>query len=432
MRGADDGGVHLTRRRVVLGWLLAVPGSAGLAAVLVPLRAGGGPGEESVLFLGLTVLCALVGGLGPALGAAVIGFLLLNYWFTAPLHTLAIDGVGNLVTLVVFIAVSLGVSSVVASATRRRQLATEARDEAATLAMLNRTLLAGEYDVEALVGLVQRTLGVDVRLGEDRLVVDGASLTPAQERILHGFGTHLVVLREREELARQTRAAHELEAANRMRTALLTAVSHDLRTPLAAIRTAAETMRIGEDRLASDDRAVLVATIEEATGRLARILTDLLDLSRLQTGALEPVSRPIDTDKVTARALLELPDRERVQVSDDLPAVLGDAGLLQRVLVNLLGNALRYADHVTVSGHRAGRRVVLEVADDGPGVAADLRSVMFEPFQRLGDTPAGDGLGLGLAVARGLTEIQGGTLTAHDSPGGGLAMRLELPGVAED
>jgi two-component system sensor histidine kinase KdpD len=175
----------------------------------------------------------------------------------------------------------------------------------------------------------------------------------------------------------------------------------------------------------------LVATVEEATGRLTRIVTDLLDLSRLQTGALQPVSLPIDSDKVTARALLELPDRERVQVADDLPGVLGDAGLLQRVLVNLLGNALRYADHVTVSGHRSGPRAVLEVADDGPGVAADLRSVMFEPFQRLGDSPAGDGLGLGLAVARGLTEIQGGSLSAHDTPGGGLTMRLELPSVPE-
>ena len=421
--------MHLTRSRVAAAWLLAVPGSAALAAGLAPLRHGGAPAEESVLFLGLTVLCALIGGLGPALAAAVIGFLLLNYFFTAPLHTLAIDSVGNVVTLLVYVSVSVGVSSVVASATRRRDEATEARDEAATLAMLNRTLLAGEYDVEALVGLVRETLGADVRLppGSDHLVVTGLDPTPSQRRILHAFSTHLVVLRQREELSRQTQAARELEAANRTRTALLTAVSHDLRTPLAAIRTAAETLRLGGERIGPDDRALLVGSVEAATTRLTRIVSDLLDMSRLHTGALEPLRRRVDLDDVAARALLGLPERDRVRVDDDLPEALGDAGLLERVLANLIGNAVRYADHVHVTGRVQDRRAVVEVVDDGPGVSAALKPAMFRPFQRLGDTPDGDGVGLGLAVARGLTEAQGGSLTAHDTPGGGLTMRLDLP-----
>lgn len=421
--------MHLTRPRLLAAWLLAVPGSAALAAGLVPLRRGGAPAEESVLFLGLTVLCALVGGLGPALAAAVIGFLLLNYFFTAPLHTLTIDSAGNVVTLLVYVSVSVGVSSVVASATRRRDEATEARDEAATLAMLNRTLLGGEYDVDALVGLVRETLGADVRLppGADHLVVTGLDPTPRQRRILHAFSTHLVVLRQREELSRQTQAARELEAANRTRTALLTAVSHDLRTPLAAIRTAAETLRLGGERISAEDRALLVGSVEAATARLTRIVSDLLDMSRLHTGALEPLRRRVDLDDVVARALLGLHERDRVRVDDELPEVLGDAGLLERVLANLVGNAVRHADHVHVTGRVQDRRAVVEVVDDGPGVSAALKPAMFQPFQRLGDTPDGDGVGLGLAVARGLTEAQGGSLTAHDTPGGGLTMRLDLP-----
>ena len=155
-------------------------------------------------------------------------------------------------------------------------------------------------------------------------------------------------------------------------------------------------------------------------------MVDLLDMSRLQTGAVQPTLARTDLDEVVARALRALPHTDRIQVDDDLPAVLADDVLLERVLANLLANAVRYGQHVRVSASRAPGQVLLHVADDGPGVQASDRARMFEPFQRLGDAPQGDGVGLGLAVARGLTEAQGGSLTVSDTPGGGLTLTVSL------
>lgn len=434
----------LDRRRVAVGWLLAVPGSVALAAGLVPLRSGTTPSYEAVLFLALAVACALVGGLWPALAASMLGTVLLNYYFTAPLHSLTIAGPGNVVTLLAYVVVSVAVASVVNSAARRRDQATRARAEAATLAMLNRRVLGGEYDGAGLLGLVRETFDaaavelVDeagratpgdslVAAGRGRfLLVRGRVLDGADLRILEAFSSHLGVLHEREELARQRAAARELEEGNRTRTALLAAVSHDLRTPLAGIRAAAETLRVGGERLPPGDKDELLAEIERSTARLTTIVADLLDMSRLQTGAVRPILAPVDLGAVVARAARAVPGRERIQVSEDLPDAVADGVLLERVVENLLSNAARHADHVRVSAERADREVLLRVADDGPGVPAEHRAQMFEPFQRLGDTPGGEGVGLGLAVARGLAEAQGGSLRASETVGGGLTMTVVL------
>jgi two-component system sensor histidine kinase KdpD len=324
-----------------------------------------------------------------------------------------------------------------------------AEHEASTLAMLNRTVLGGEYDVPQVLALVGETFGGSAELVDDdatdtttvtaadtavpaghgtRLVLRGRSLDGGDLRVLAAFATHLGVLRDREELARQTAAARELEAGNRTRTALLAAVSHDLRTPLAGIRSAAETLRTHDDLLSPGDRAALLDAVVQATARLTSMVSDLLDMSRLQTGAVQPALADVALDEVVDRVLKELPDSARVRV-EPLPPARVDPGLLERVLANLLSNALRHSETVTVSGTEDGRRVTLRVADRGPGVPPEQRARMFEPFQRLGDAPAGDGVGLGLAVARGLTEAQGGTLVVEDAAGGGLVMVLDLAAV---
>lgn len=443
--GDDDG--RLGRGRVVAGWALAVVGAALLTVVLVPFRSAASPSYEAMLYLGLAVTCALVGGLWPAAGASLLGTVLLNYWFTPPLHTLEIAKRGNVLTLLFFLVVSVAVASVVDSAARRRHQAMLARGEANTLAMLNRTVLGGEYDVPRLLDLVRETfaaesaelVGVDdsgrvargdttaPATGDTLLVLHGRVLDGAGRRVLNAFATHVGVLREREELARQTRAARELEAGNRTRTALLAAVSHDLRTPLAGIQAAAETLRTIS--LDEPDRAELLATIEDWTTRLTTIVTDLLDMSRLQTGAVTPVLTRVSPEGVLLEVTRTLDGAERVKV-DRLPDVLADEGLLARVLENLLSNAVRHADAVEVTAETLGLRVRLQVVDHGPGVPVDQRVRMFEPFQRLGDSPQGSGVGLGLAVARGLTEAQGGSLDALDTPGGGLTMVIELPAGA--
>lgn len=442
----DPGDGSLPLGRVVVGYVLATVGGLLLTLALVPLRRSDDPSYEAMLFLGLAVATALVGGRGPALTASLAGVLLLNYFFTAPFHTLTIASGWNVLTLAVYVVISVAVSAVVDSAARRRHQAAVAGDEAASLARLNRTVLGGEYDVDDLLRLVRETFGATrvqlldaEQMDEQRhdrtvvpagrrhaLVVEGRVLGDADWRILQAFASHLGVLREREEAARQTAAARELEAANRTRTALLAAVSHDLRTPLAGLRAATETLQSGGVTLSETDRAALLEAIAESTGRLTTIVVDLLDMSRLQTGAVQAMTQPTNLDDVVARALIALPGAERIDVADDLPTVLADEVLLERVMANLLANAVRYGTHVRVSATQAPGEVSLHVADDGPGVEVGDRARMFEPFQRLGDTPQGEGVGLGLAVARGLTEAQGGTLTVSDTPGGGLTMTISL------
>lgn len=442
----QDDSATLGPTRLMAGWLLALGGPALLTAVMLPHQGEPALGNEAMLFLGLTVAVALVGGRWPAVVAAAVGAVLLNVFFTPPLHTLAIQSGEDVLAIVVFVVTALAVSAVVDSAATRLRQAEQARHEAETLAMLNRTVLGGELGVEALLALVRTTFRAgDVALvsagtapephpdvvvapagRELALVVRGPSLSPADHRIASAFASHLGVLTEREEMGRQVQAARELEAGNRTRTALLAAVSHDLRTPLAEIRAAVDTLQLAPERLAAGDHEMLLDTVGTATTRLTRIVTDLLDMSRLQTGAVSPITTGASLRDVVEQALRGLPQRDLLTVADDLPEVLCDPALLERVVENLASNAIRHGGGGEVFAVANGPRVRLVVADHGPGVPeADLPR-LFEPFQRLGDVTAGEGIGLGLAVARGLTEAQGATLTASPTPGGGLTMTVEL------
>jgi two-component system sensor histidine kinase KdpD len=311
--------------------------------------------------------------------------------------------------------------------------------------MLNRQVLGGEYDVPRLLDLARRTFGADdaALLTEEPdaapgsvvvpagaggwLVLSGAALGPRERSVAAAFASHVGVLREREELARQSMAAEQLEAGNRTRTALLAAVSHDLRTPLAGLRSATETLQAHDQRLDAAERTELLGAMELSISRLTTMVSDLLDMSRLETGAVVPIADDVPLGEVVRRALAGLDGAERVTVGD-LPTAYVDAGLLERVVANLVGNALRYSAAVEVVGETRTPRVQLRVVDHGPGVDAADRARIFEPFQRQGDS--GSGVGLGLAVARGLTEAQGGTLDAVETPGGGLTMLLDLPGSA--
>jgi two-component system sensor histidine kinase KdpD len=218
-----------------------------------------------------------------------------------------------------------------------------------------------------------------------------------------------------------------------MRTALLAAVSHDLRTPLAGIKAAVSTLRTPDVSLGTDDRDELLAAVEDSADRLAAIIANLLDLSRLRTGGVTLASEVVGLEDIVSRAVSGLgapQDRVRLDLPDDLPGVRVDAGLLDRVVANLVDNALRHT--VGVVGVTIGLtsdKVWLRVVDHGPGVPDAVKDTMFEPFQRLGDAPAREGVGLGLAVARGLTEAMGGALLPSDTPGGGLTMTVSLPAV---
>jgi two-component system sensor histidine kinase KdpD len=271
------------------------------------------------------------------------------------------------------------------------------------------------------------------------LAMYGRPLPPSDHRLVEVFAAQAVLAVERERLTRQAEQGERLRQADKVRTAVLAAVSHDLRNPLATIKFSISSLRDESVDWTAADRAELLASTDAAADQLDGLLANLLDLSRLQTGVLTPVRRPSSVEEVVHRALIGLPN-ERIQddIPDDLPLIDTDAGLLERVLANITANAVRYAPGDTrvrlLAGEisdEQGRRVQIRVVDHGPGVPADERDVMFAPFQRLGDVPQGSGVGLGLAVARGLAEAVDARIEVDDTPGGGLTMIVTVP-IAHD
>jgi two-component system sensor histidine kinase KdpD len=331
------------------------------------------------------------------------------------------------------------------------------------LASLSRSVLAGDRGLPSLleqireafgltsVAMVERTDGgvrtvgscgdaAAERTTDEVAVTDtltlrlcGRPLSSSDRRVLVAFAEQAAVALQQGRLTAQAAEADRLAAANSMRTALLAAVSHDLRTPLAGIKAASSALRATDLHLSEADRAELVETVDTCADRLSALVDNLLDMSRLQAGAVTPALSPSDLPDVVARALswLDADERGRVELDwpEELPPVVADPGLLERVVANLVSNAARHALDGPISlsaGTVGGRRVEMRVADRGPGIPIPDRDRVFVAFQRLGDSPSGQGVGLGLAVARGLTEAIGGSLTAEDTPGGGTTMVVSL------
>jgi two-component system, OmpR family, sensor histidine kinase KdpD len=457
--------------RAVAGWLL---GLGGPPLLTLALRSGSGdPGLTTplLLFLTLTVVAALVGGVFPAIAAALVGSLLLNYYFAPPTHTFTISDPQNLLALAIFVAVGISVASVVDLAARRAQQAARSRAESEVLSYLAGSVLRGEDSMVALLDRVRETFamesaalleqpddgrpwltaasvgpGAPGRPGDadvevpagDRLVLalNGRVLPAADRRVLVAFAAQTAALLERQRLARQAAAARRLAEGNRIRTALLAAVSHDLRTPLAGIKAAVSSLRSDEVDWSPQDEAELLAGIETGADRLNHLIGNLLDMSRLRTGSVSPLLREVALDEVVPAALAEVPaDAVRLEVPEGLPLIHVDTGLLERAVANVVENAVKYSPpgrpvliRAEALRGRDGTWLEVRVVDRGPGVPEEARELVFEPFQRYGDAPpAGTGVGLGLAVARGFVEAMGGTLTAEDTPGGGLSMVFTLP-----
>lgn len=468
-RGAGSGRSRATvsRRRLLGGYVMAVAGTAALAAALALTAELHGLPTETMLFMALVVATALVGGLLPAVVGAVLSSLLLNLFFVPPTGTLTIASPENAFALAVFLVTGVAVASVVDRAARRTTQAVRARTEANALAVLSHALLHTGDDQVELLQKVCEVFGMtgaavlrrddsgwtveacygdapadpadgaaDIVVSPETTVVfRGHPLDAADQRLLSAYAAHFAVMQERRQALAQSRRSAELAEGNRTRTALLAAVSHDLRTPLAAIKASVSSLRDPSVPWTAEDRAELLATAETGADRLENLVDNLLDLSRLQTGAVTPLLGDVDLRSAVAWALASLEGTDRITV--DLPrldvTVLADTGLLDRVIANLVENALRHTPGgtpIVITAERSAEepgRVELKVVDHGPGIPSGSRDALFAPFQRLGDVPDGDGLGLGLAVARGLTETMGGTLSAYDTPGGGLTMVVDLP-----
>jgi two-component system, OmpR family, sensor histidine kinase KdpD len=478
-RGLPRARGGLTPRRRLAGYLLAVVLAPLLTMFLATQRHHFNLTTDVLAFLAGVIAVALVGGMIPAVLEAVAGSLLLNYYFVKPLYTFTIAEANNALALGVFVAVGLAVSSVVDIAARRTKQAARASAESEMLVTTAGSVLRGQQALPAVLDRVKEAFGMDsVTLLERGPDQAGAARTPADEwvpvantgdrpagrpedadvevpvtgnlclalrgrtlpatdrRVLGAFAAYAAVALEQQRLTAEAQAARPIAEADRMRTALLAAVSHDLRTPLASAKAAVTSLRSADVEWAAEDRDELLATADESLDKLSRLVDNLLDMSRLQAGALSVFPRPADLAEVVARALDDLGSAGRtvtVEIPDELPEVSVDPAILERVIANLTANALRYSPPgvpPVLSASSLADEVELRVIDRGPGVPEQDRDAMFVPFQRLGDTDNTTGVGLGLALSRGLTEAMGGTLEPDNTPGGGLTMIVSLPAVS--
>jgi two-component system, OmpR family, sensor histidine kinase KdpD len=470
------GGLSLGRRAA--GFILSLAALPALTALLLAVDADVSLSTDILVFLLLVVAVALVGGLLPALLAAVGGFLLLNFYFTPPVRMFTVAERENLFALFAFLVVAISLSTVVDAAARRTREASQARAEAATLFTLAGSVLRGSRPLPALLEQVRETFALDaVTLLERRpealagpdlehtndawsvvacvgspiclapgdgdaevhvdesytLVLSGHPLAAEDRRILEAFAAQATIALRQERLEEAAATAGSLAEVDRVRTALLNAVSHDLRTPLASAKAAVGTLRMSDLPLSPDDRAELLATTEESLDRLSGLVENLLDMSRLQAGALALAIQPIDVADVVSAAVTSLgPAASEViiRVPEETPDVQADPALLERAIANLVQNAVRHSPpgappQVTASAY--GEAVEIRVVDCGPGVPETDWDQIFLPFQRLGDRDNTSGVGLGLALARGLIEAMSGSLTPEGTPGGGLTMTISMP-----
>ena len=416
-------------------------------------------GSVLLLYMLAVVVVAAIGGLWPGVLAAVGSVFAANWFLTPPYHTLIVESRDSIVELLVFAVVSVIVSVTVDLAARDRARAARSEREAELLshlaagpvaelslpqvldqvrttfgmtsAALVRTTPAGIEDtVVASVGQVpDEQASIRVRAGGELvLVAHGPELFAEDRTVLERLAAAAARAWEGQHLA--ARADH-LAEVDQVRSALLAAVGHDLRTPLAGLKAAVSSLRQDDVAWSPSEEAELLATIEESADRLTELIANLLDMTRLQVGAVTAEPGPVALDEVVSRALLDVPsDRLEMAIPDDLPLVAADAGLLERVVANLVDNALRHSPErmrVELSAELTDRRVQLRVVDRGAGVPEDLWATMFAPFQRLGDRASGAGAGLGLAIVKGFCDAMDVSVHPGHTPGGGLTMTVGLP-----
>ena len=477
-------------RRQLIGLAVALVGGPLLSWLLFALKAPGSITTDVLSYQLLVVVVALIGGLRPALFAAVLSGFTLDFLFVEPLFTVTIADPLHALALALYVVIAVLVSIVVDQAARRARAAQRAAGEAELLAAVAGNVLRGDSAPTALVARAREAFGLSgIRLlspdgtviaadgeplagsdadpsgspaggsaaagsasastaagrvetvpvgigadGQPRAILElhGADLDAAGRRLLDAIVAQLAAAIEHTDLRETASQAAVLAETDQVRSALLSALSHDLRRPLAAAVAAVGGLRSAH-RLSAEDRAELVETADESLAMLSRLVTDLLDVSRVQAGVLAVSLGRVDAASGVVSALDELslgPADVELALDPVLPALRADPVLLQRVLVNLLTNAVRHSPdgvRVIVSTSRLGERAEIRVADRGEGIPEDQRESAFLPFQRHGDTDNTTGLGLGLALSRGFAEGMGGTLTAEDTPGGGLTMVVSLP-----
>ncbi|MGB3770280.1 MAG: sensor histidine kinase KdpD [Rhodococcus sp. (in: high G+C Gram-positive bacteria)] len=452
-RGLRRPVVPAVRRMVAWGAAIVVPAAA--AAIISLFDDLLDLGGESALFFVVVLTVALLGGAAPAALSALFSAMLLNYFFTDPRYSFTIAEPDNFVTTVVLLVVAVAVAGLVDSAANRARDARRASQEAELLALFAGSVLRGA-DLPALLERVRETYSqravavlragsgvvesvgeqppesvgaadtaIEVAGGDYALLLAGGRTRAADRRVLVAVANQAVGLVRQQQLAEEAGAATALAESDRLRRALLSAVGHDLRTPLAAVKASVSSLRSDDVQFSAEDTAELLATVEESTDQLTALVGNLLDSSRLAAGVVKPLSETVFLDEAVRPHVRGRP--LEVEVGD--LAVVADSGLLDRVIANLVDNAMRHGGDggVHVGAARSEDRVLLSVVDHGPGIAVGSEDSMFEAFQRLGDRDNTTGIGLGLSVVRGFVEAMGGIVTASETPGGGLTVVIDLP-----
>ncbi|WP_072315161.1 sensor histidine kinase [Agrococcus sp. Marseille-P2731] len=457
----------LSGRRQLAGWALAVLGVPMLTWMLDAGSEQASVTADALLLQLWVVVVALVGGIWAATFAALLAGVLFLVVLVEPRFTFVVAEPWHVVAVVVLFVSALLVSWVVDRAARTTRAAGRSAAESELLAAISSGVLGGQGSIQVALTRTREALGLTgvrllqgervvaldgepadgagesgrapttVPVGDDSMLeLHGRMLDAGERRILDVVVHQLAASLRHRSVAAIASELEPLAAQDRVRSALLRAVSHDLRRPLAAATASVGALRSSTISLGEADRAELLATAGESLATLGALVTDLLDVSRIDAGALAVATRAIDVEDAIAPALDEVgasPDAIALKLGA-VPQVVADPVLLQRVLVNLLSNAMRHSPArvpVTIVASAFGEAVEVRIADRGPGIAPDERDRAFVPFQRLGDTDNDTGLGLGLALSRGFAEAMGGELAAETTPGGGLTMVVRLRRAAD-
>jgi two-component system sensor histidine kinase KdpD len=457
----------------VAALVLGVVGFPLLTLILTAGRNGDSLATALSSYLVLVVAVAAIGGVWPALLAAIAGFLLSNYFFAPPIHTFTIADTRDILALVMFLVTAGVVSVLVDLSARRTATAVQARSDAQMLArvagrlvapegnplpaLLEELLVAFRLDAVAVLRSGAGPVGWSTVVKAGRqpprapdeatvvlpltgtaiLALRGPGLTAEDREILTAFAAQLATALESDRLHAEAAEADSLARANELRSALLAAVSHDLRTPLASIKAASSSLLSDQLSFGPDETRVLLQTIDTESDRLNGLVENLLDMSRLQTGSVDVLDQSTDVNELIATAVDSVDPRHQrvaVDIESSLPRIRTDPVLLERALANLIDNALIHAggSGLRVEAGRVAGRVDIRIIDRGPGIRPQDRDRVFQPFQRVGDSESRVGVGLGLAVARGFVEAVGGGLDVEDTPGGGCTMVIRIPGDRQE
>jgi len=433
-----------------------------------------GTAIPALLYLLVVVAAAVLGHLWPALLAAGLSFVGLDFFFTEPVHTFVVSKAEDLLALVVFLVVAATVSAAISAALEQRARAEAREHQVRALYNVTARLLSGsgldevlrdlagslrrlyglqgcrilvvdrdgQVRVRAVSGSMEgETVSVDL-VAEGRPVgrIEMAGSAPGgmvgpEGEVLETFAGQLALALERARLGEEAAEARVEAESSRIRAALFSSVTHDLRTPLASITASASSLLEKGVPFSEEQRGDLLRTILEESERLNRLVANLMDISRLRAGALVPRPEAVPLEDlvspVVARLGPLLAGRDvSVRIRPDVPPVMIDVVQMDQVLTNLIENAVRYSPPGTslaLTAVRWQNMVEVKVVDRGPGVPAEERSRVFEEFYRRDVDGRRGGTGLGLAIAQAIVRAHGGSMWIEDTPGGGATVGFRLP-----